>query len=71
MTDLRTAAQQALEFIKVTNARSEFWLVPESNLNKTVKALRAALEQPQCKRHNSCERLPDGYCARCHLEMYP
>jgi hypothetical protein len=46
MTDLRTAAQQALEFIKVTNARSEFWLVPGSNLNKTVTALCAALEQP-------------------------
>jgi hypothetical protein len=47
MNDLRTAAQQALEFIKVTNARSEFWLVPESNLNKTVKALKTALEQPE------------------------
>jgi hypothetical protein len=47
MTTLREAAQQALEFIKVTNARSEFWFVPESNLNKTVKALRAALEQPE------------------------
>jgi hypothetical protein len=37
--------RQALEFIKVTNARSEFWLVPGSNLNKTVNALKAALEQ--------------------------
>lgn len=35
-------------------------------------ALRAALEQSEpCKRHNPCERLPDGYCARCHSEMYP
>jgi len=47
MSDLRTAAQQALEFIKATNASSSFWLVPESNLNKTVKALRAALAQPE------------------------
>jgi len=47
MTTLREAAQQALEFIKVTNASSSFWFVPESNLNKTVKALRAALEQPE------------------------
>jgi len=39
--------RQALEFIKVTNARSEFWLVPGSNLNKTVNALKAALEQPE------------------------
>ena len=45
MSDLRSAAEQALEFIKVTNARSEFWLVPGSNLNKTVTALKAALEQ--------------------------
>ncbi len=47
MSTLREAAQQALEFIKATNARSEFWLVPGSNLNKTVKALKAALEQPE------------------------
>jgi hypothetical protein len=47
MSDLKKAAQQALEFIKVTNARSEFWLVPGSNLNKTVNALRAALELPE------------------------
>ena len=46
MSDLRDAARQALEFIKVTNARSEFWLVPGSNLNKTVNALKAALEKP-------------------------
>ena len=39
--------RQALEFIKVTNARSEFWLVPGSNLNKTVNALKAALDQPK------------------------
>jgi len=45
MSDLRDAARQALEFIKVTNARSEFWLVPGSNLNKTVNALKAALEK--------------------------
>lgn len=47
MTTLREAVQQALEFIKVTNARSQFWLVPGSNLNKTVKALKTALEQPE------------------------
>ena len=46
MSDLRSAAEQALEFIKVTNARSEFWLVPGSNLNKTVTALKAALAAP-------------------------
>ena len=21
--------------------------------------------------YRQCERLPDGYCARCHQEMYP
>ena len=39
-----------------------------------ITALRAALAQQEpepCKRHNPCERLPDGYCARCHSEMYP
>ncbi len=57
--------RQALEFIKVTNARSEFWLVPGSNLNKTVNALRAALEQPEqepvaCSNTFAC-RCPKHY----------
>lgn len=45
MTDLRTAAQQALDFIVATNKSSQFWRVPGSNLNKTVTALRAALAE--------------------------
>ena len=24
-----------------------------------------------CNRHKPCEKLPDGYCARCHSEAYP
>jgi len=66
MTTLRTAAQQALEFIKATNASSSFWLVPESNLNKTVKALRVALEQPEQKAEcdgGTCGL--GGYCDEC------
>jgi hypothetical protein len=66
MTTLREAAQQALEFIKATNASSSFWLVPESNLNKTVKALRAALEQPEQKAEcdgGTCGL--GGYCDEC------
>lgn len=45
--DLREAAQQALEFIVASNKGSPFWLVPASNLNKTVTALRAALAEPE------------------------
>ncbi len=41
------AMKQALEFIKATNKSSSFWLVPESNLNKTVTALRLAIEQAE------------------------
>jgi hypothetical protein len=75
MTTLREAAQQALEALEFmadqwgfTNKanRPERW--------RAIDALRAALaqqEQEPCKRHNPCERLPDGYCARCHSEMYP
>ena len=37
------AVKQALEFIETTNKSSSFWLVPESNLNKTVTALRRIL----------------------------
>ena len=47
MSDLRKAAQQALEYIIATNKSSSHWLVPESNLNKTVRSLKAALEQPE------------------------
>jgi hypothetical protein len=34
---------------------------------------RAALaeEKASCNRHSPCEKLPDGYCARCHSEAYP
>ena len=41
----RAVVEQALDFVVATNKSSQFWLVPESNLNKTVTALRAALAQ--------------------------
>ena len=41
----RAVVEEALDFIVATNKSSQFWLVPESNLNKTVTALRAALAQ--------------------------
>ena len=41
------ALKLALEFIIASNQRSEFWLVPSSNLNKTVTAIREALSQPE------------------------
>lgn len=41
------AIKQALEYIKATNKSSSFWLVPESNLNKTVNALTVAIEQAE------------------------
>lgn len=43
----REALKMALEFIIASNQRSEFWLVPSSNLNKTVTAIREALAQPE------------------------
>ena len=46
MTD-RELMQQALDYIVDTNKSSSFWLVPESNLNKLVKALRERLAQPE------------------------
>ena len=39
--------KQALDDIKATNKRSSFWLVPASELNKTVTALRLAIEQAE------------------------
>jgi hypothetical protein len=41
------AMKQALEFIEVTNKGSSFWLVPASQLNKTVTSLRQAIEQAE------------------------
>jgi hypothetical protein len=42
----RAVVKEALDFIVATNKSFQFWLVPESNLNKkTVTALRAALAQ--------------------------
>ena len=41
------ALKLALDYIVATNKSSQFWLVPESNLNRTVTAIREALaEQP-------------------------
>ena len=43
----RALLEQALDYIVTTNKSSQFWLVPHSNLNKTVSALKAALAQEQ------------------------
>ena len=73
MNDLRTAAQAVVDAFADPNARANLrghWL----HLSDCITALKTALaqqEQEPCKRHNPCERLPDGYCARCHSEMYP
>jgi hypothetical protein len=48
--NLREAAQLAMDFIVDTNKNSSFWLVPASNLNKTVTALRAALAEEAMQR---------------------
>lgn len=41
------ALNLALDFITESNRSSQFWLVPASNLNKTVTAIREALAQPE------------------------
>ena len=46
MTD-RELMQMALDFIENQNKDSSFWLVPGSKLNKTTKALRDRLAQPE------------------------
>jgi hypothetical protein len=40
------ALKLALDYIVATNKSSQFWLVPESNLNKTVTAIKQALAAP-------------------------
>lgn len=61
---LREAAEQALRFIKATNKTSSFWLVPESELNKTVTALDKALSQPPAPEQASGEISP-APCDKC------
>jgi hypothetical protein len=65
MTTLREAAQMALKLIETQNASSIFKLVPGSNLNKTVAALRTALSEsePLNQCGETCERAK--LCATC------
>ena len=44
---MREALKLALDYIVATNKSSEFWLIPASNLNKTVTAIKEALAQPE------------------------
>ena len=41
------ALKLALDYIVATNKSSEFWLVPHSNLNKAVTAIKEALAQQE------------------------
>jgi hypothetical protein len=50
------ALKLALDFIVATNKGSSFWLVPGSNLNKTVTGIKEALAQPP---------EPRNFCPRC------
>jgi len=43
----KEAMKQALQFIEKQNEGSSFWLVPGSNLNTVVSALRQAIEQAE------------------------
>ena len=61
------AMKQALDYIKATNKSSSFWLVPASELNKTVTALRLAIEQAE-KQEPGCDKDPRGcWNVRCQL----
>jgi hypothetical protein len=43
----KEALKLALDYIVATNKSSEFWLVPASNLNNVVTAIKEALAQPE------------------------
>ena len=45
----KEALKLALDYIVATNKSSEFWLVPASNLNNVVTAIKEALAQPEQK----------------------
>ena len=52
---MKEALKLALDFIIATNKSSGFWLVPASNLNKVVTAIKEALAQQE----------PRNFCPRC------
>ena len=61
------AMKQALAYIKATNKSSSFWLVPASELNKTVTALHLAIEQAD-RQEPVCDKDPRGcWNVRCQL----
>jgi hypothetical protein len=43
----RDVLRLALDYIVESNKSSQFWLVPASNLNKTVNAIKEVLAQPE------------------------
>ena len=43
----REVLRLALDYIVESNKSSQFWLVPASNLNKTVNAIKEVLAQPE------------------------
>ena len=53
---MKEALKLALDYIVATNKSSEFWLVPASNLNNVVTAIKEALEQPEQETRNFCPR---------------
>jgi hypothetical protein len=54
------ALKLALDYIVATNQSSQFWLVPESNLNKTVTAIKEALAQPEQEPVGKFAKFTDG-----------
>ncbi len=53
------ALRQALDYIIATNKSSTFWLVPQSKLNKTVTAIKQALEQSVATNDTSQDRVDE------------
>jgi hypothetical protein len=56
------AMKQALEYIEATNKSSSFWMVPASELNKTVNALRQAISEAE-------KRKPTAWIYKPHREL--
>ena len=63
MTKQTEALKLALDYIVATNKSSEFWLVPASNLNNVVTAIKDSLAQPE--QEPDCQET--GVCVRSRL----
>jgi len=67
------AAERDAEKLKRRQAEHERDCILEelAEAQELLRKARQGEKETRCTRHDPCERLPGGYCARCHQEDTP